>query len=219
MSPLPLRLALANDHEIVVAGLTRMLEPFADRVRVVEVAAGRRVGDEADIVLFDTFAQSVDAVALEEVAPPSVPVVVFTWAEGEAARERALDWGAVACVPKSLAATELVDVLVALAAEAQDGGPHLRRARARRATEGRVRRWPGQRAGLTERESEVLALVVAGHSNAEIAALLHLSVNSVKTYLRHAYRKAEVGRRSQAVVWALDHGFTRGGAGRDAHGG
>ena len=61
--------------------------------------------------------------------------------------------------------------------------------------------------GLTEREAEIIALIARGLSNQEIADLAYLSINSVKTYIRTAYRKMGVTRRSQAVRWALEHGF------------
>jgi len=61
---------------------------------------------------------------------------------------------------------------------------------------------------LSMREAEVLALISAGLSNAEIAARLFISINSVKTYIRAAYRKIGVVRRSQAVIWAMQHGVT-----------
>lgn len=197
-----LKVALVNDYDIVVAGLATLFQPYAERVRLVELVAGRRAGDQADVVLFDSFAQSFDTVRVEDVAPAEVPVVVFTWDERPYVHERALAWGAAASVPKSIPGPDLVATLERVHAGARR--PPLRGVRGAASP---VRRWPGQHAGLTERESEVLALLVAGHSNDEIAGLLHLSVNSVKTYLRHAYRKADVNRRSQAVVWALQHGF------------
>lgn len=198
----PLRVALVNDYEVVVAGLQALLEPYADRVRLVELVTGTRAGDQADVVLFDSFAQSFEKVRVDDIAPPEVPVVVYTWDERPHVHDVAVDWGAVASVPKSMTADELVEAL-----EKAHAGARMRPRGVRGGRVSGVRRWPGQAAGLTERESEVLALLAAGHSNDEIAALLHLSVNSVKTYLRHAYRKAGVNRRSQATVWALDHGF------------
>ncbi|WP_323791145.1 response regulator transcription factor [Nocardioides sp.] len=58
-------------------------------------------------------------------------------------------------------------------------------------------------AALTDRELEVLTLIARGYSNQEIAALLYLSINSIKTYVRSAYRRINVERRTQAVLWAL----------------
>ena len=65
----------------------------------------------------------------------------------------------------------------------------------------------GAAANLSRRESEVLQLVVLGRSNQEIADTMFVSVNSVKTYIRSAYRKINVPTRAQAIVWAIHHGF------------
>jgi DNA-binding NarL/FixJ family response regulator len=62
-------------------------------------------------------------------------------------------------------------------------------------------------ADLSSREQDVLRLIASGMSNLEIASSLYLSINSVKTYIRAAYRKIGVERRSQAVVWAVQHGL------------
>jgi len=67
--------------------------------------------------------------------------------------------------------------------------------------------WPGARLGLTQRESEVLALLVAGLSNKAIAVRLVVSDDTVKTHLRGVYRKLEVGDRGAAVATALREGL------------
>ncbi|MDO9498020.1 MAG: LuxR C-terminal-related transcriptional regulator, partial [Nocardioides sp.] len=54
---------------------------------------------------------------------------------------------------------------------------------------------------------EVVALITQGLSNQEIADRCYLSINSVKTYVRTAYRKMQVTRRSQAVLWGIAHGL------------
>ena len=97
-----------------------------------------------------------------------------------------------------------------LPVEGAGAGGDRRRARgdprrARRGAHGPWTRRPGERrvagarAGLTAREAEVLALITQGLSNQEIAERSYLSINSVKTYIRTAYRKIGVTRRSQAV--------------------
>ena len=53
----------------------------------------------------------------------------------------------------------------------------------------------------------MLGLITLGLSNAEIAEQCYLSINSVKTYIRGAYRKIGAADRSQAVQWAIQHGF------------
>ena len=68
--------------------------------------------------------------------------------------------------------------------------------------------WPGRREGLTDRESEVLALITQGKSNADVARLTCLSPNTVKSYIRSIYRKIAVDSRTQAVLWGVRNGFT-----------
>ena len=68
--------------------------------------------------------------------------------------------------------------------------------------------WPGRGEGLTERESEVLALITQGRNNAEVAGMTYLSPNTVKSYIRNIYRKIGVSSRTQAVLWGVRHGFT-----------
>ena len=63
-------------------------------------------------------------------------------------------------------------------------------------------KWP-----LTHRETEVLSMIASGLANREIAEQTNLSINSVKSYIRGAYSKIEVSSRSQAVLWAIQHGL------------
>jgi DNA-binding CsgD family transcriptional regulator len=68
--------------------------------------------------------------------------------------------------------------------------------------------WAGRGEGLGDRESEILALITQGRSNAEVAALTYLSPNTVKSYIRTDYREIGVSSRTQAVLWGVKHGFT-----------
>ena len=65
---------------------------------------------------------------------------------------------------------------------------------------------PSEADMLTTRERETLALIATGRSNDEIAQEMRISLNSVKSYIRSAYRKTGVQSRSQAVLWAVTHG-------------
>ena len=65
---------------------------------------------------------------------------------------------------------------------------------------------PSEADMLTTRERETLALIATGRSNDEIAREMRISLNSVKSYIRSAYRKTGVQSRSQAVLWAVTHG-------------
>ena len=68
--------------------------------------------------------------------------------------------------------------------------------------------WPGRGEGLTDRESEILAMITQGKCNAEVAAFTYLSPNTVKSYIRTIYRKIGVASRTQAVLWGVNHGFS-----------
>jgi DNA-binding NarL/FixJ family response regulator len=59
------------------------------------------------------------------------------------------------------------------------------------------------------REAEVIALITQGMSNQDIAHTLALSTNTIKSYIRSAYRRMNVTSRSTAILWAVDHGFSR----------
>ena len=67
--------------------------------------------------------------------------------------------------------------------------------------------WPGREEGLTQREAEILALITQGLSNLEIADITHLSINSVKTFIRSCYRRIGAANRPQAILWGVEHGF------------
>ena len=200
------RLALVNDYEVVVRGLAHMLRPFED-LEVVELDSRRDVATEVDIALYDTFAQTQgdQGDVAELVANPLVRhVVVYSWNLAPDLQQRTLAAGVSGYLSKALPAEELADALRQVASGTPLGPVP--------APDGEVdgppgADWPGRAEGLTARESEVLALITQGLSNQDIADRTHLSINSVKTYIRHAYHKIGVTSRSRAVLWGIDHGF------------
>ncbi len=212
--PRPVETALANDFEIVVLGLARLLEPYADRIRVRDVVVrGEPVAEPVDVVLFDVFGHV--NLGFDDLAPlledPNIGrVAVFTWQLDEKTVGRGFELGVRGFLAKNLSASELVDGLERIAAGERvvSGHPSADHYSA-------GRDWPGRAEGLSERESEILILIAEGHTNVEIAAALHLSVNSLKTHIRSAYRKLAVERRSQAVRAALDLGIARRAVDRD----
>jgi len=197
------RVAIVNDYEIVVAGLASLLSEYDDRLQVVEVEPRSSVPDDVDIVLFDTFANAPGrGVSLPELVHPAGPkVVVFTWTSDERSVAQALAQGAVAHLSKTMSTKALVRALE----DIHDGVPLS--AEHEQQPEADSAAWPGRDLGLSPREAEVIALIARGLSNQEVADSIFLSVNSVKTYIRTAYRKIGVQRRGQAVLWALQHGF------------
>ena len=198
--------ALVDDYDVVLLGLARMLEGYRDRLRIVEIDANQPVEDVVDIVLYDSFAQPESDQA--EVAvlvdnPRAHRVVVYTWNFHPDLIDNALRQGAHGYLSKTLTARELVHALETVHRGEVVVSDHPPRARSAPGLE-----WPGRKEGLTDRESEVLALITQGKSNAEVAALTYLSPNTVKSYIRTTYRKIDVESRTQAVLWGVAHGFT-----------
>lgn len=205
MSSAPIRVAIVNDYEIVVAGVAAMLAPHHDRVVVVELDSGLPVVSDVDVILYDTFGQvQGDAVDLEDlVRGNSVPVAIFSWNLQPDLVERAIRHGASGYLSKGLDAGAVVDAIEAIHRGETVAPPASVEAADRDA----AGEWPGRELGLSAREAEVLALITQGLSNQEIADQTYLSINSVKTYIRTAYRKIAVTRRAQAVAWGMTHGF------------
>ena len=200
-----MRVAVMNDYEVVVAGVHRMLAPFASRVQVVELDSGVPVESPVDVLLYDAFTRErVVGPVAEVLATTAAPLVVYTWHLDPALVQECLDLGVAGCVSKTSTAEELVEAIEKIAAGSVVVSQAPEDDEAAPISGGD---WPGRGFGLSARESEVLALIAQGLSNQEVAARAYLSINSVKTYIRSAYRKIGVQRRSQAVLWAVRHGF------------
>jgi DNA-binding NarL/FixJ family response regulator len=202
MSP-PYRLAIVNDYEMVVAGVAAMLAPYRERVVVVELDSGVPTVSDVDAILYDTFGQNQgDGIDFDLLLRGShAQVVVFSWNVQEELVERALAKGARGYLSKSLGAEDIVAAVEAVCRGEVVRPERLGVARAEPGS------WPGREHGLSAREAEVIALITQGLSNAEIAERSYLSINSVKTFIRSAYRKMGVTRRAPAVVWGMTHGF------------
>jgi two-component system, NarL family, response regulator LiaR len=202
----PLRVRLVRECDLVRAGLEALLADHADRVTLVS-ADPAHVRDPSDVALVDPFTRptgSADGPAPTQVPRPpgAARVAVFTWEVRDGYVEKAMLGGADGYLSKALAAHELVVALEKVHAGerlvALDG--------VRRATEPPER--TPRSVGLTPRESHVVAMIAAGAANKEIALRLDLSMNTVKSHIRTAYRAMGVTSRTQAVIWAVEHGLT-----------
>jgi DNA-binding NarL/FixJ family response regulator len=213
----PVRVVLVNDDEIIMEGLQGMLGRHGDRV---ELAGGVLLSDDvaetatalnADVVLFDINIKGTNGleVAAQMVADkPPFRVVVFTDDADERRLFEALRLGFSGYLLKSLGGAQLADHLVRV----RDGeivvDPTMATRIAMRAAHlGGGRIWPGSQLGLSQRESEVLSLLVDGLSNRLIAAQLVVGEETVKTHLRSIYRKLGVNDRAQAIATALRQGL------------
>ena len=204
-TPAPIRVALVDDYDVVVVGLAHLFDPYADRIVIAELDTNQPVVDTVDIALYDSFAQPEadhDDVGVLVRNPCARHVVVYTWNFHPSLVDSALATGASGYLSKTLPARELVAALESVA----DGNIVISQPPPRARTTAGLD-WPGRTEGLTDREAEVIALITQGKTNAEIAALMYLSINTVKTYIRSAYHKIGVTGRSHAILWGLDHGF------------
>ena len=207
--------ALMNDYEVVVRGLARMLDGYADRVRVVELDVNVTPAHHVDITMYDTFAvPQTDQRAIPALVNDSLVgrVVVYTWDIHPDLARAGVEAGVSGYLPKTMSADELVNALervhagerviydtASVTEYPEDGNVNAEKS---------DHDWPGQEFGLTHRESEMLVLITQGLSNQDIAARCYLSMNTVKSYIRGAYRKIDVDTRSRAVIWGMNHGMT-----------
>lgn len=212
----PLRLVVVDDHQIVLDGLRAMLQAYADRVEIVGEAqnaeeAQRLVTEtNPDAVLLDVRLKGdsgLDLCADIVKRRPECKVVFLTVYDDEQYLFQALRLGAAGFLLKRVQGGELVEHL-----ERMRGGevvidPTLAgRVAVSAAKLHSGEFWPGAHLGLSQRESEVLSLLVTGLSNKAIAAKLVVSEETVKTHARQIYRKLDVSDRSGAIAVALREG-------------
>jgi NarL family two-component system response regulator LiaR len=198
----PLRLAIVDDYAVVVAGVASFLA--AERIDVVETGAGEPVISDVDIVLYDTFGQVQGrGIDLEDfVRDSGAKVVVYSWNLAPALIHEAIAAGASGYLSKVLSGAEIVAALFRV----MDGEVVILTGD-QETSVGGAGDWPGRSVGLSSREAEVLALIAQGLSNQQIADRAFVSINTVKSYVRAAYRKINVMTRSQAILWGIDNGF------------
>jgi two-component system, NarL family, response regulator LiaR len=198
----PLRLAIVDDYAVVVAGVATILAH--ENIDVVETGATSPVVSDVDVVLYDTFAQiQGTGIDLEDfVRDSGAKVVIYSWNLNAQLIKQAMAAGASGYLSKVLTGPQIVAALHRVV----DGEIVILPGEAETSVDG-AGDWPGRSAGLSPREAEIIALITQGLSNQEIADRIFLSLNTLKTYIRTAYRKIGVQRRPQAVLWGVQNGF------------
>jgi DNA-binding NarL/FixJ family response regulator len=214
-----IRVLLADDQELLRAGLRMVLKPQPDIELVGEAADGeqavalaRRV--KPDVAVMDIRMPGIDGIEATRrlLAHPEPPrlLVLTTFGEDEYVYE-ALRAGASGFLLKDAPPEELVTAIRAVARGDALLGPAV----TRRVIEAFVRSRPPTKATagiaerLTARELEVLMLVARGLSNAEIAEQLVVSEATVKTHVARLLTKLDLRDRVHAVVFAYETGLVR----------
>jgi two-component system response regulator NreC len=203
-----LRIVIADDHSVVRRGLRQVLEGESGLEVVAEaedIDAARRYvrGHKPDVLVVDLNmpgGSTLDALPEMRSEAPDTAIVILTMQNEPAYARRALAAGVLGYVLKEAADTELVEAVRRAAAGDTYLNPRLG---ARLAAEPPA----GPPDGLSEREVEVLKMIALGHTNAEIAEQLFLSVRTVETHRAHIQQKLRLGARSELVRYALDHGL------------
>jgi len=202
---------------MVLDGLRAMLSSYQGSVQIVGEAcepedAIALVADvEPDLVLLDVRlhgSSGLDLCSAILRRRPECKVVFLTVYDDEQYLYQALRLGASGFLLKRVRGMELVEYLTRI----HQGETLVDPALAARVAQSAARLqsgefWPGAHLGLTQRESEVLALIVSGRSNRAIAGQLTLSAETIKTHVRGIYRKLDVSDRAAAVAAALREGI------------
>ncbi|TIC79359.1 response regulator transcription factor [Nocardioides sp. GY 10127] len=212
MSNSPVTVTLVDDHDLAVAGLECLLKNYDSRVRLVDVRTALAHPDEVDVVLYEPMGQSAFSASMLRnlQAAAEAQAVVFSWAPGDQLPTTA----ATPYLSKAMTAAQLVVAMEDIVSGRGVPAPpqHTPAPVEAPAPEPAQLRTPTQPSGpagsrLTPRELEILTLITAGLTNGEIGEQLGLSINSIKTYIRQAYRKIDVERRTQAVAWGMANGL------------
>ncbi len=199
-----LTVTVLSDCQLVRDGVTRMLETSPASFEVHVPGADNGEVGPVDVLLVDPDSDGTEPPSMSELslAYGARHVVVHSWDSTPRAVEASIRRGASGHLDKRLDAATLAKALrrvaegeqvVAVCDQQQVDDPDV-------ATLAQLHH-------LSVREAEILRLISQGLSNQAIAETAYLSINTVKSYIRSAYRRMGVESRSQAILWAIDRGF------------
>ena len=210
-----IRVVVADDQGMVRSGFSVLLNAQPDIEVIAEAVNGQEAIAHAaslrpDVILMDVRMPVLDGLhATREItAMPDPPkILVLTTFDLDDYVYEALRSGASGFLLKDASARELAEAVRLVAAGDALLAPGVTRRLIAEFARMGAPRAPSRKQieGLTERESEVLALVARGLSNAEIAAELFVSEGTVKTHVNHVFTKLQLRDRAAAVVFAFDH--------------
>jgi DNA-binding NarL/FixJ family response regulator len=210
-----LRILLADDHATVRQGLKLLIDHQPDMSVVGEAGDGHSALQQAkalnpDVVVMDVSMPGMNgmiATRMLKRIQPRVMIVALTRHDEQAYLEGLLRAGASGFVLKQSAPTEFLQAIRAVAA----GGMYLDPAMTSHVAGGLLAEHAqfstGGRAAISERESEVLRLIAAGHSNKEVATQLKISVKTVEVHKANAMRKLGLSGRVDIVRYGVLQGW------------
>lgn len=204
----PIRVMLVDDHTMVRRGLATFLKVFDDLALVGEAADGEAAIQLCasilpDVILMDMVMPEMDGVTATGVIRqqfPTVQVIALTSFKEEELVQNALKAGAIGYLLKNVSAEKLAQAIRAAHAGRSTLSPEAAQALVHAATQP-----PRPGHDLTERERAVLALLVEGLNNTEIAEKLVVSPSTIKSHVSHILAKLGVTSRTEAVAIAVRH--------------
>jgi len=215
----PIRILLVDDQDLFREGLAQILASQEDMQVVGEASDGQEAVEKAqqltpDLILMDIRMprmNGLEATRRIKALLPDVKVVMLTVSDTDDDLFEAIKEGASGYLLKNLKARYLFEYLRSVMRGEVAFSPYLATrmlqefARQRR----REEVMGGRQEGLTEREREVLQLVVDGHSNKEIALKLGIAESTVKRHLHNILEKLQMASRTQAAAYAVRTGLVR----------
>ena len=203
--PKRIRVLIADDHPVVRTGLALMFQYEPDMEAVAEAGNGREAVEmfrrhRPDVTLMDLRMQEMDGVeAITAIRSefPAARIILLTTYDGDEGIYQALRAGAQAYLLKDTPCEEILETVRVVHAGRKHITKEVGAKLAQRTTY----------AELTERELEVLRLMVKGMSNQEIGEALCIAEGTVKFHVNHILNKMDVNDRTQAVIAALKRGL------------
>jgi NarL family two-component system response regulator LiaR len=208
----PIRLMLVDDHQMVRNGLKTFLMVHKDLELVGEAANGEQAlslldRTRPDVVLMDLKMPGLDGIQTTRAMlarAPGVRVIALTSFKEQDMIQQALEAGVIGYLLKDIGCDDLADAIRAATRGQPALAPEAMQALFRAATRG-----PALGDDLTDRESQVLALMAEGSSNDAIAAHLVIGPSTVKSHVSSVLSKLGASSRTEAVSLALKHGIIR----------
>jgi NarL family two-component system response regulator LiaR len=203
-----IRIMIVDDHNMVRKGLVVLLEAFDDIEIVDEVGDGELAYNRCretpiDVVLMDMIMphmSGIEATKLIRKECPDTQVIALTSFNDEESVQQALHAGAIGYLMKDISGDDLANAI----RRAYDGESTLAPSAAQVLIQSTTRP-PSIGHDLTDREREVLALMIEGWNNREIAERLVISSSTVKNHVSSILSKLDTTSRTQAVALAVEH--------------
>ena len=203
-----IRVMLVDDHNVVRRGLATFLRAYEDLELVGEARNGLEAVDlchrnKPDVILMDLMMPEMDGIAATRAILddyPDVKIIAMTSFEEEKLVQGVLAAGAISYLLKNVTSDELAAAIRAASLGKSTLSPEAARVLVQ-ATRPTKQPW----LELTEREVQVLNLVVQGQSNRQIADAMFISVATVKAHISNILSKLQVSSRAEAITYAIKH--------------